>query len=329
MARLAKTRGVEAKLTRLHALRNEPALVQHAEELRKLLEEPSNLVVAEAAAVIGGSALKELAPALEAAFDRLMIDPEGSDKYCRGKIALIEALNNLEYTEPGVFLRGIVHVQDPVWGAEPGQDAAGPLRAHCAFGLARINHPDLLLILTDLLLDSDNAARTGAARALGGSGSLAAIPLLRYKARLGDREPEIMGECFAALLTLSPTTGLPFVAGFLKRGNSAVQEAAAFALAESRRPEAFTSLKDFWPQAPSDLRESVLLAVAMLRLPAALDFLVDIVRRKDPNSCAALSALAIHRHQIKVRENAAAAVAANGEPRVQQWFRMKFPVAPG
>jgi HEAT repeat protein len=167
---MAKVRGFEAKLLRLRSLRHEPLAAAEIELLRTALGDASNLVVAEAAALIGESAVKQLAPDMVAAFERLMIDPEQCDKQCRGKIALVEALNNLEYAEPEVFQRGIVHVQEPRFG-DPDQDAAGPLRAHCAFGLARINPPNLLLVLTDLLLDRDQAARTGAVRALGGSGS--------------------------------------------------------------------------------------------------------------------------------------------------------------
>jgi HEAT repeat protein len=321
---MAKARGVEAKLLRLRSLRNQQLLAAEVEELRTALEDRSNLVVAEAAAVIGDNPVQDLGADLVGAFERLMIEPQRSDKQCRGKIALVEALNKLEYAGPEVFLRGIAHVQEPRWGDRT-QDAAGPLRANCAFGLARINPPDLLLLLTDLLLDTDKVARAGAVRALGGSGSLAAIPLLRFKAQLGDKEAEVMGDCFASLLALSPAQSLPFVARFLQSGSAAVQEAAVFALAETRHPEAFAALKDFWPQAALDLQEAVLLAIAMLRLPVALDFLIDLVARKDPHWRAALSALAIHRHYGKVRESVAAAVEANGEPAAQQWFQVKFP----
>jgi HEAT repeat protein len=173
---MAKLRGVEAKLLRLRELSDEPLSSETIEELRKALGDPSNLVVAEAAALIGAKAVEALAVDLVAAFERLMIEPEEIDKRCRGKIAIVEALNKLEDAHPTVFLSGITHVQDPGWGPESGQDAAGALRAHCALGLARTNHPDRLLFLADLLLDTDKIARTGAASALGGSGSLAAIP---------------------------------------------------------------------------------------------------------------------------------------------------------
>jgi hypothetical protein len=59
-------------------------------------------------------------------------------------------------------------------------------------------------------------------------------------------------------------------------------------------------------------------------LPAGLDFLTALVANKDTHARAALTALAIHRHYPKIRDAIAAAVAANGEPAVEAWFRKKF-----
>ena len=166
----------------------------------------------------------------------------------------MDALNQLEYAAPDVFLRGLTHHKNPRYGEPPGQDAAGALRAFCALGLARINHPGVVLLLTELLLDSDDTARAGAARALGGTGSLTAVPLLRYKVRTGDRRDDVLGECFTSLLTLSFEESLPFVARYLQAQESSLQGTTAFALAETRRPEAFALLRDFWSKAPVDLR---------------------------------------------------------------------------
>ncbi len=182
-----------------------------------------------------------------------------------------------------------------------------------------------MLLLTELLLDSDNAARVGAARALGGTGSLAAVPLLRYKVRTGDKQVEVIDECFASLLTLSFEESLPFVAQYLQARDSDLQGIAVFALAETRRPEAYAVLRDHWPQAPADLRESLLAALALFRLPAANDFLIGLIAGKDPNARAALSALAVHRHNPKITASIAAAVEANGTESVREWFRKKFP----
>src|SRR5205814_751608 len=147
--------------------------------------------------------------------------------------------------------------------------------------------------------------------------------LLRFKVRQGDQVPEIMGECFESLLTLAFVDSLPLVASFLHAGNEQVRQAAVFALAESRRPEASNLLKEYWPHAAPALQEAVLLAIAMFRLPAAVDFLIDIVAQKHPQSRAAVSALAIQRHDAKITQRVAAAVAGHSEP-MRQWFAKKF-----
>jgi HEAT repeat protein len=324
MAREKKPRGSDAKLARLQAMRNQPATSETTLELRRYLADASSFIVAEAARFIKDQAVPELVRDLVAAFDRLLIDPEESDKHCRAKIEIVDALNRLEYAEPDVFLRGLTHRQNPRFG-EPGQDAAGALRAFCAFGLARIAHPGVVLLLTELLLDSDDTARAGAARALGGTGSLAAVPLLRYKVRAGDELVEVIGECFASLLTLSFEESLPFVARYLEAQESALQGTAVFALAETRQPAAFAVLRDYWPGAPADLREALLVALAMFHLPAANDFLIGLIAGKDPSARAALSALAIHRDNPKITARIAAAVEANSAESVREWFRKKFP----
>jgi hypothetical protein len=62
------------------------------------------------------------------------------------------------------------------------------------------------------------------------------------------------------------------------------------------RLEAFAVLRDCWPGAPADFRDSLLVASAMFRLPAANDFLIGLIAGKDPSARAAISALAINRH---------------------------------
>jgi HEAT repeat protein len=324
MARDKGPRGLDAKLARLHAMRGQPVTSESTRDMRCSLTDGSSLIVAEAAKIIKDQAVPELVSDLVAAFDRLMSDPEESDKQCRAKIEIVDALNRLDYPQPDVFVRGLTHRQDPRFG-EPGQDAGGELRALCALGLARIDHPGVVLLLTELLLDSDNTARAGAARALGATGSLTAVPLLRYKIRTGDRVIEVIGECFGSLLALSFEESLPFVAQYRHASARDVREAAVFALAETRRPEAFAVLRDYWPGAPAELREPLLVAVALFRLPAANDFLIGLIAGKDPSARAALSALTIHRHNQKITAAIAAAVEANGAESVREWFRRKFP----
>jgi HEAT repeat protein len=322
---MAKPRSVDAKLARLQALRREPVAEGHVAEVRQALADRSSLVAAAAAEIAGERGLAELAADLVAAFDRFMIRPAETDRLCLAKIAVVEALNRIEYDGEEVFLRAIRHVQmEPRWGGE--EDAAAGLRAHAAFGLVRIAHPDVMILLADLLADPEKVARLAAARALGASGARAAIPLLRFKARTGDAEPEVTVDCLAALMSASPGESLSFVAGFLDSPSDAVREGAAFALAESRRPDALAILQGYWPRVrQGPLQEVVLLAISITRLPAALDFLMEVpVGGERDVALAALSALAVHRHNDALKERVRVAVAGKGDAALQRRFVQKF-----
>ena len=129
-----------------------------------------------------------------------------------------------------------------------------------------------------------------------------------------------------ALINLDPTDSIPFVARFLEVGNEQSQETAALALGESRRPEALEPLKACWQkQRRRPLEEVILLAIALLRLPAAIDLLLDILaKEKATSALAALSGLVIHRHNPRIQERISEAVAGNGDPALKALFEKKF-----
>ncbi|HEX3315636.1 MAG TPA: hypothetical protein VHR72_12125, partial [Gemmataceae bacterium] len=289
-------------------------------ELRTSLTDKSNLVVAEAAKIVGDQKIAELTADMVAAFDRLMVDPEESDPRCRAKIALAEALNQVEYDQSDVFLQGLTHWQE---SGRPGDDdPAAPLRGISAFGLTRINHCGIAILLSDLLHDRAVAPRVAAAQSLGETRSAAALPLLRYKARLGDASPEVVEACLTGLMVAAPHDSLPFVAGFLK---GPYVEAAALALAESRLPEALALLVEHWPAARGeDHAETLLLAIAMTRLPASVDFLIDLLAKDKKAAPSILSALSIHRHNDAIRDRIAAVVAQHQDAAIAKRFEAKF-----
>lgn len=59
MAREKKPRGSDAKLARLHALRNQPATSETILELRRYLADASSVIVAETARCIKNQAFAE------------------------------------------------------------------------------------------------------------------------------------------------------------------------------------------------------------------------------------------------------------------------------
>jgi hypothetical protein len=83
----------------------------------------------------------------------------------------------------------------------------------------------------------------------------------------------VLSECLGGLLSVDPRANLPLVAEFLDPGNPFACEAAAMALGKSRLPEALEALGDCWERSRSaELGRHVLLAIAILRRPAAMDF---------------------------------------------------------
>jgi HEAT repeat protein len=321
---MAKARSSDAKLARLRELRGNSSSPQLLQALRNSLGDASNLVAAEAAEMAGKARLTELAPELVAAFERFLDNPAKKDKLCRAKVAIAEALNEMGFADESFYLRGVRYVQrEPIWGGS--QDTAAPLRVACAFGLVRLRHRGALPLLVDLLADPEKTARVGAVRALAYSGTEAAGLLLRLKARLGDAEPDVISECFGGILELVPEQGVAFVAEFLNAENEALQEAALLALGSSRQAAAFEVLRSFAEEHSGELQEVAHMALALLRLPVATDYLLALVAEKPPAvATTALAALAIHRHDPRVRERAAAASAAKGDTTLRALFAKRF-----
>jgi len=316
---------LEEKLAAIRRVREQPPSSEHTVDLRRSLGDRSNLVVAAAAAVVGEQVKVELAGELEAAFDRFLVAPPKDDKLCRAKVAIVQALEKLEHERPAVFRKAARHVQfEPVWGGE--EDSAAPLRAAALIALARIGGSEDLPLLVDSLTDPEKDVRMAAAQALACFGTEAAGLLLRLKVRFGDKEPEVLSECFSGLLTIDPRENFPFVSGFLETNDLARCEAAVLALGRSRLPEALGALKSCWKQAISTgLREQVLLAIAMLRLPAAIDYLLELVASEsEKDAIAALFALKIHNYDPRLRGRIADLVQKQGSPALQARFERDF-----
>ena len=322
---MAKAPPTEDALKAILAIREAPEKHDLKRDLAPFLHHKSNHVLAAAATTAERLEAGALAQDLVDAFGELMQNPAKRDQGCMALLAIAKALVAMEQDAARVYFLGIRHVQmEGSFG--PPVDAAAELRGVCAQGLARMPHPDALEECVTLLADREPAARAGAVRAIADSGSREGALLLRLKALTGDKSTEVMAECFAALLRLAPAPSLDFVAKFLCESSDEIAEAAAFALGESHLPAAFGLLHTAWEAtADPERKRMLLLAVAMLRLDEAVDFLLARVNEDSERAAAdAVAALAMYARDEAIRERVQASVESRNSAALRGAFSREF-----
>ncbi len=315
----------DKKIQALEALRADPAAPRTVAALRKALGDRSSFVVAKSAALTADLELSGLAPDLVSAFERLLAAVAKADPQCRAKSAIAKALGELGHQDPAVFLQGLAHVQaEPVWGGQ--QDSAAVLRATCAGALVQcraLSDLEILGHLVDLLADPEKTARIAAAQAIAQISRPESALLLRLKVRCGDRDPEVVGECFAALLTLAPEDAVAVVAGFLDAPDRDLRFEAVAALGESRTPQAFEALRACWRREVIDgaFKNAVLVSIGASRQPRAVEFLLSLVASESTGVAAkAIVALAPNRFYRETYCQVRDAVRRLGSSALQKTF---------
>jgi hypothetical protein len=322
---LRKTDPVEQALDRLATLKNEAAGPSVSAELRAFLKNRSNLVVAKAAKVACHARATDLVPDLVATFHRLMQNPAKLDKGCAATTEIVNALYELDYLEPEIFLQGIHHVQmEGSFG--PPVDAAAKLRAISALALARTVYPAALDEVVSLLVDEWPDARIGAVRALAVNGGPPGALLLKLKILTGESEPDVLAECFSGLLTAAPERSLRLIESFVDSEEIAVAEAALLALGSSRLPEALDLLKARWERtAGGPLQKTVLLAIGMIRSDAAVEFLLALLAGCSTTMAKdVLAGLALFRDNEKIRRRIESVVARRKEKPISETFGQQY-----
>lgn len=273
--------------------RGEITAESHA-QIKKALTGSKSLLVSKAADIAAAKDLQDLVPEMIKAFERLMEKGPDSDKGCRAKTSIVRALNKLEHIGASVFLAGARYVQmEGSFG--PPEDTAVDVRSESAMGLARINHPDVHFILADLLVDKEMVVRIATIKAATYLGDPESELMLRLKALCGDK-PEVLGECFLGLMTMSPKRSLDFIARYLRSPDPLVVEGAAIAAGNSHLPEALQLLMQTWETNPrSDVRRAILLPIALIRSDDAFEFLVQVLGESDVKTgIDALTALSLY-----------------------------------
>ncbi len=95
-----------------------------------------------------------------------------------------------------------------------------------------------------------------------------------------------------------------------------MQEYAALALGESRRPEAFTLLRQAWDDLVSpEARSALIRAAALHRSDAAFEWLLDMIESATAKLAGvAVDALAVYSRNVRLIEQVNAAKARRRDP---------------
>lgn len=322
---MAKALPTDQALRAIRVIRDAPEAFDLKRDLAPFLKHKSNHVASAAAGTAERLEAVALAPDLVEAFLELMKDPAKRDQGCEALIAIAKALVTMDEPAAKIYFAGVRHIQmEGSFG--PPIDAAAPLRGLCAQGLTRMGHPDALAECVNLLADKEVPARVGAVRAITDSGDIAGTLLLRLKVLLGDKEDEVIGECFAGLLRMAPAPSLDFVAGYLRSASEQIRERAALALGESHLPAAFPVLREAWVEtAQAARRRTLLLSIAMLRLDEAVEFLLTrVAEDRDAAAGDALAALAMYGRDEAVRKRLDEIVGKRASAALQGVFAREF-----
>ena len=315
----------EDRARRLKRLAGESPGAAGIKEITLALGLKNNHVVAAAAGVAGAWAEASCVEALVAAFDRFMTEPVKRDPGCVAKVAIVQALHELECSEFELFLRAARHVQhEPVFGGR--EDTGAPLRVAGVSALTELRYPDTDFILADLMSDPEPSAREGAVHILGKMGGRTAQLLLRTRARMPDADPSIVGMCHEGLMKIDGPGSMEFVADFLQSDRPAVIEQAALAIGEARLPESFARLRETWDGYIQDRnRELLLLGIALTRTQESVAFLLDLVRDGQTGmAVAAIEALAFYRDDSAKAEAVVDAAGSRSESEVKRAINVRF-----
>ncbi len=195
--------------------KSEPSRVK----IQELLKLESGIVVRALAEICVEWDLRESAPWLVEAYDRLLLDRVKVDSQCYGKISILRALKDLNWGDCAVFELACETVQlEAIWGGK--EDTAAPVRQLAMAGLlgcTGMTTDRLYLILGDRLADPEWKVREASARALGAIGQEVGLPLLRLRALAGDYDIRVIGACLEGVLGIQKERGLEFLTMFAER----------------------------------------------------------------------------------------------------------------
>ena len=292
-------RTLEQQVAALRAI--DVASAKGTAELRRALASKRGFVIAAAAKLVAEHRLEDLVEELVTAFATLLGDGAAKrDPICRGKLAIANALYEVDHWDDRVFVAGLQVEQLEGFDLE---DTAAALRGVCGMAHASFARPDALDVLAALLADRWRNTRIAAAQSVALTGRIDATALLRFKLlAVGDNEPEVIAQCFDSLFALARDASTTFAVEMLERPELA--EAAAIALGGHRATDALDALVAWCERCRAEQRRRVgYVALALLRADAANAKLLDTVRTgSHDDAVAAARALATFKDDTTIAE---------------------------
>ncbi len=314
---------LEKKLEALRTLRQSGDALAG---VTKALGDASNYVVSKAAELCAELGLRELAPDLIAAFERLMQAGAKGDPQCWGKTAIAKALADMAWRGPELFVSGLRYRQlEPVWGGET--DTAMGLRAVCAEALVstELDGEAILRLLVWGLGDASKLVRVAAVGAVAQLSRWEGELLLRQKVISGDSEPEVMGACMVGILELGERGAMEFVASFIGEEEMRGMEAIA-AMAQSRHAEAVRLVMAQWRRGLGfEAQKTIAISLGASPLEEARDALLEVLEKsRGEVAVYAVTGLGSSRYRDEVRERVLAIVTEKRELKITEAFRAEF-----
>lgn len=289
----------------LAELAESPALIaseRGTATLASALASRSAPVLAQAAKLVAEHRVRGLEEPMRAAYRALAGDRAQSiDAGAHAKEALVAALEAVEDVDATLFAEAASCVQlERARGGS--RDTAAGVRTRGALGLARLGHPDLLLLLGACLADADATVRLSAARALVHRGDRDGAGLLLLRLGAGEDVPEIVTECIHGLFAMAPDFGVRQARAALRSTSARTREHVLHALGTTPHDDAAELLvAELGTEVDPDGRRALIEALGLSLRPAARAALLALLEADGRTEAeAALMALAIHRYDEKL-----------------------------
>jgi HEAT repeat protein len=309
----------ETKLARIAQIKRTHPSTAEA-ELRVFLRDPNPAslmaLAVEAAAELR---LHKLAPDLIALFQRMRAEGKDDPGYTLAR-KIVEALTAFETPAKDLYLLAFRTREAAPW------DRAAGLRIAAAHALSQVHYQEAVQLLVEGMIDPVPEVQAAVLRALGSIVSEATTVLLTYKLLAGDPNLDVLGACMDSLVRRDVERTIPLVSRYLRSDEDGVVQAAALALGESREPSALEPLMQaFRPHSAPRVRQTVLVAIALLREGAGVEFLLNVLKReKEAIACEAIVALAAVRHMPTIEARVRTIVAARSAVRLTEALATRF-----